>query len=533
MDFNTSVAPPSQAPLDLRPPVIQNPLEYAAQAQQIQASQQQTAASQQQMQTTALQQQQMQMDLAQRKAINSAYQQAWAPQPDGTLQLDTGKLTQILAQSGHGEAAPGIAKNAMEFQSSLVDLQQKRQSLEAAAASRLAATVQGADYDPAVFHALFTTAVNQRAIDPSHYAPIDQAIQQAQQADPTGQQAKALVKQATAQMLSSQQATSQKDQADAALATSKAQREQMVNDLMKKGQQAPTNGQHPVDAILGGVDPQAAAAMKPAYDSLMAQPPDENGRHPAADTILEAAAKHASEIAMAQNPAMTKAKADDAAAIETATGPIKARTAATTEAAIAPIKVNTAVQTEIQKAAQAPGAFSPVIDPAARAKAIDDYQKSSSEYADKVGQAKQLADFVSAAQSGNKAAPGLIPIAEVRQLVNRVNRQELQSVSNSAGSAYDRLQGFLGKYTEGQPIPPQVLSDTKAISQTMQQAAQRTYGYKVQLNRQTYGSKAQPVDLDNGSQAGGKLPEIGDQASYDKLPKGAQYTHNGQTLTKQ
>ena len=109
---------------------------------------------------------------------------------------------------------------------------------------------------------------------------------------------------------------------------------------------------------------------------------------------------------------------------------------------------------------------------------------------------------MTAAQSGNKAAPGLIPIAEVRQLVNRLNRHELQSVSSSAGSAYDRLQGFLGKYTEGQPIPPQVLSDTKAISQIMQQAARRTYEYKVQLNRQIYGSKAQPVDLDNGSQAG-------------------------------
>src|ERR1044072_2859226 len=118
MDFNTSVAPPSPVALDIKPPQSQSPLEIAAGLQEVRARGQQMAAQQQAMQTHALQQQEMEMNIAQRKAINTAYQNAFTPQPDGSVQLDEDKLVRALSNAGHGEAIPGVIENWTKYKQS-------------------------------------------------------------------------------------------------------------------------------------------------------------------------------------------------------------------------------------------------------------------------------------------------------------------------------------------------------------------------------------------------------------------------------
>lgn len=218
-------------------------------------------------------------------------------------------------------------------------------------------------------------------------------------------------------------------------------------------------------------DPKLQQAAKAQIANILASPPPD--------------LKNPGSKAKAALEVISKAQAEEATT-NRELGLIGPRTQA---------QVNAEVQKQVQLAKLSPDAFGGIADTRSRTAAQTQYEKDSKDYADKIGAAKQLQDFVAAAQSGNKAAPGLIGIAELRQLVNRVNRQELEAVSGSAGSAYDRLQGMLGKLTEGQPIPPAVLKDIASISRTTEQAARRTYEYKVNVTNQTYGAKAKPIDL--------------------------------------
>lgn len=190
--------------------------------------------------------------------------------------------------------------------------------------------------------------------------------------------------------------------------------------------------------------------------------------------------------------------------------------------------VSRAVQTQKAIAAMTPDALAAVTNPQLRQQASTNFEKASNDYADKVGAARQLGDLIDQAQSGNKAAPGIIPIATVRGYLNRVNSQELRSVSDSSGNAYDRVQGFLDKYTEGQPIPPAVLKDLKTIATGMETAASRTYNFKVQVNNRTTGSKFQPITLEDAS-----APAARPRTAKPAYTKGQSVMYQGKAHTIQ
>jgi hypothetical protein len=245
----------------------------------------------------------------------------------------------------------------------------------------------------------------------------------------------------------------------------------------------------------------------------------QSGNPEAAAHIVAAAAGHASQISMASNPAVREGKVAEALAVKRA---------------VLPLEVQGEVNKQLALARISPDAFAPVQDRASRQAAITNYEKDSKEYADKVGAAQQLQDFVAAAQSGNKAAPGLIPITAVRGLVNRVNRQELESVSGSAGSILDRIEGKIGSLKEGQPIPPDVLKDLSSIGKTMASAARRAYEYKVQVTNKTYGSKATPIDLKEfgKSAEGGPTPQVKALLSEPKVAPGIHTLSDGSKWMK-
>ena len=173
--------------------------------------------------------------------------------------------------------------------------------------------------------------------------------------------------------------------------------------------------------------------------------------------------------------------------------------AAATEAATGPGKIQQAVAVEKAKAGLSSDAFASVVDATERHKAEASYESASKEAGDKIAAARQTQDLIAAAQGGNKAAPGLIPLATVRSFVNRVNAQELQAVSGAAGSAMDRIQGWINKATEGQPIPPDILRDLSTIANIQKDAAKRAYKFKVDVLNKTYGSKVQPMELESES----------------------------------
>lgn len=184
-----------------------------------------------------------------------------------------------------------------------------------------------------------------------------------------------------------------------------------------------------------------------------------------------------------------------AAATQKLTLPGDISKAVQVEAATAPIKIATAVKQQAALAANSPEMFADITDPFSRHAAQADYQKNTEAYLDKAGTAQQLKDFISAAQSGNKAAPGLIPLSELRTVVNRVNRQELDQVSSGAGSVVDRVQGWLNGATEGQKIPPAVMQGMNQIADIESVNARAVYVNKVNAQKAaTGGRNVRPVD---------------------------------------
>lgn len=272
--FNTAVPQPTPAALDIRPPQVEDPL----------AAVMNYRAQQQQRQLGALEIQGRQLDIQQRQAINQAYKDAFTPQADGTLALDRDKLTSALATSGHGAAIPGILENYTKYQQSLAGLQETNQKVAAAesdAAGNLAATVQAANNSPSLFHALFTDAVNRKILQPGHYAPIDKAITDSLAADPSGEQARGLVKQYTDQMLAGspkqQELANQRKTAEGAAqrgqaAVENADREKNAAALKDAVSQLGTAAT-PADysATLGRLSPELAAKMPAVGEIFDAQ----------------------------------------------------------------------------------------------------------------------------------------------------------------------------------------------------------------------------------------------------------------------
>lgn len=163
--------------------------------------------------------------------------------------------------------------------------------------------------------------------------------------------------------------------------------------------------------------------------------------------------------------------------------PIEVATAGQKANAEIPAHVAGAVQTQQALAKLSPDAFSPIADTTSRHEAMNEYDKTAKEYSDKIGQTQTLLDTIDAAQKGNKSAPGVIPIEQVRSVLSsgRVNSRELAAVSSGAGSLMDRIEGGIGKIAAGEPIPPDILRDTATLATIQQQAAKRSY--QAGLNR--------------------------------------------------
>lgn len=290
-----------------------------------------------------------------------------------------------------------------------------------------------------------------------------------------------------------------------------AAHQEMVNKMMTDAQGGVQNGQHPIDAILGKVDPAAAAAYKPAYDAAMA-----GGGPEAAKAMLTAAAEHAATL----SPANVKKDVDKAVAVESATSPMKV-----------------AQQVAAAKALREGDnpAFAGV--PPAQAAATQSAAiKLDQEYSKAKASADSIKMVLDMAAQGNKAAGANAPLVGVGAVnavngIKRINSAEIAQYG-TAGSLIDKIQGKLQGWTEGQPIPKDVLDDMQALHNELRKSSYQQYTDGLNSLNLRSGSKLQPAfDAPQAASTGIASPKS--KIEYDALPKGAHYLKNGVEMVKQ
>lgn len=191
------------AALAIRPPEQQpSALDQYAKFAQLRQMQQEAPLRQQALQQTVTAGAQdiaaKQDALATQQATRKAYASAVKPNAQGQPEIDTESLTQNLANSGHGDAIPGILENVTKFQKSKADLQESQQKIQTYNQDTLgyaAKAIQTAKYDPNVAHTLLDTLPG---------TPQIQALRQ--QIDSNPQQFKQIVDNAVSQSPAQQKA---------------------------------------------------------------------------------------------------------------------------------------------------------------------------------------------------------------------------------------------------------------------------------------------------------------------------------------
>ncbi len=85
------------------------------------------------------------------------------------------------------------------------------------------------------------------------------------------------------------------------------------------------------------------------------------------------------------------------------------------------------------------------------------------------------------------------------------NRQEIDQMTG-AGSLFDRIAGWAGKQTAGQPIPANILADMKSLSDLLAGNAKDQRSRGLQAVDKIYNSKF----ADEAPAAGPVLPKVGE-----------------------
>lgn len=138
--------------------------------------------------------------------------------------------------------------------------------------------------------------------------------------------------------------------------------------------------------------------------------------------------------------------------------------------------------------------------------------------------ANTMRDMVASADAGNKMSAQVLPLEgalaiTTAQGVHRINRTEVDQYAG-AGSLYDRIAGELGKVSSGQPIPPNIRSDIRKLTDIQEKGAYQTYKGAYDSATRRYGLKDEQA-----------LPEPKGGASQPQrpahVPEGYTYNQNG------
>jgi len=391
----------------------------------------------------------------------------------GDLALEAGVRPQMVAK--FKEPIYTMAKNDADIHKMNQDTLDAQAKLEQANVDYIGtamADVQRHQYDPNAFAGALIHGILEHPNNAVLKAQLQGMLTRVQQ-DPS--QLKGVVDSAIgaskqAQDLTREQQSASATEAEAGARAKQAAAEAAKTDLETELTQQKLDLYKTLTQTPEALHNRVAASIDPTkYPALFARAfneaqnaPDLEGVNKAIQTYAQQASEQERTVATETNPDVIGARVRQRVAEAQAT---------------APIDVSKAVQTEIQKAKLAPGAVSGILDPALQRKVIDDQVKAASDYRGKQGDAQRLQDFVDASRSGNQAASAMIPIAELREIVNRVNMQELQAAGGGTSVAR-RVQNWLSKNTEGKPSDA-TLNDIQALGNIMQNAAKTTYRGKI------------------------------------------------------
>lgn len=139
--------------------------------------------------------------------------------------------------------------------------------------------------------------------------------------------------------------------------------------------------------------------------------------------------------------------------------------------------------------------------------------KAGTDYAQAQSVSQRLTAMMDAAKKGNVVSYQLIPEEGALQVttsqgVHRINMAEIQNYGG--GSAWQRMQGHLGKQLTGKSIPDSVLNDMSEMQAIQAKGAQQKYADTLKTINQNYGSNFQPVA--GGAQGGGQASKAASTA---------------------
>lgn len=126
---------------------------------------------------------------------------------------------------------------------------------------------------------------------------------------------------------------------------------------------------------------------------------------------------------------------------------------------------------------------------------------------------ENIAAIMDAAHKGNVVSYQLLPQEGALQVtttqgVHRINMAEIQNYGG--GSAWQNLQGHIGKAMTGKSIPSSVLGDMAEIQDVYRRGAESKYRDSIRSINQNYGANFQPVDMDGDGKSGPKVGDIED-----------------------
>jgi hypothetical protein len=471
-------------------PQMPDPLAQYAKLQALKSGIAQQALQQQQLQVGAqtLQQKQLENQAAQQDLNDQRTLMTAAQDPD-TLKAMTGwKMGTPFPLAGQisYKTQQAIQDKILKDQQTAFALDKDQRAADdekrAAVGSALGGLMFDKDGKPradadiaALAPGVFTDLMKRGEIPPGSQLPPLSGFQDAQRYAILNDYAKGINSYATtaqeaAAKIPLTQAQTAEAQGKGEQAAQEARKNKMVADAMAAAQANPQQGAALIDtAIPPTVDRQANNGYKAAWQAAMSV-----GNLDGAAKIVEAAAAHAASL----SPATLQQAVKKEVAVKQA---------------VAPIELANEIAKQKALAASSPEMFAGIQDPVSRRTAQSDYQKLTQDYYEKAQTGQQLQDFIAAAKSGNKAAPGLIPLSELRTVVNRVNRQELEAVSDNAGSVLDKVQGWFKGKTEGQPIPSDILTGMQQIADIETRNARSSYENKVGALASTYGGGVRPA----------------------------------------
>lgn len=397
---------------------------------------------QQRIKSGELENQQQQMAVSQTQAINKAYSDALSVDENGNPNIDQQHLQKSLAASGHGAAIPTILKNTADYQKSFADAQKAQQDVQSSMQDSMGSVgkaIQSANYDPGVADLL----LQHQLATPNLPAAYKQQLMQTEQQLKTNPAAIKTI-------------------ADSLVATSQKQ-QQFQNALQVAGVRANTPEAKELTDFLSR-NPDMSASDYPGWkEKQTAQASQAAQTSPAAiqGAAKKASAEEAARLGQQNSPAAVQGAADKAVAVQKAT-------TGGAQAALANVPPH-------------------LVGPATAAA-----QKAGENFTQAQQAADDMDSMVSLAKKGNKIAYAYSPVTGVLQInvagqTKRINTTEIEQYGG-AGSAWDRVKGFLGKQVSGASIPDDVLNDMSSVSKTYRDNAGTKYQRDLDVTNSTYGS---------------------------------------------